>query len=170
MRILRALGIISIIITIPLLTGCSQPKTAHRGDLVTIQAVGRTMDGVTFVTTTPATPWKFKIGSDEVLPGIDRAVDGMAEGESKTVDLEMQDAYGPRNEQAVATISREHLPSDIQLIVGKTLTFNPPDGQQQQFVVVAFTDDSVTLDGNHPLAGQTVQFDLKLIKIEPAGE
>lgn len=161
----------AIVALLALILGCSsEPIVAQKGDHVKVMYVGRTMDDEVFDSTTAEDMLEFEVGQGQVVPGVDRAVEGMAEGESKSIELEMEDAYGPRNEQAVGTVARGNFPADLVLEVGKTLAFNPPGGAQQLFTVVSFDDDSVTLDGNHPLAGKKVKFDLTLVKVERAEE
>ena len=89
----------------------------------------------------------------------------MAVGESKSVTIEPDQAYGPRHEQLVQEVPRSALPDDLEASVGMQLQSQAPDGRVMTFVVAAVADESITVDGNHPLAGQPLTFDIELVSI-----
>jgi peptidylprolyl isomerase len=108
---------------------------------------------------------KFELGGGQVIPGIDNAVQGMTVGESKTVTIQADEAYGQHNEQLVVSVPHSELPEDLQPSIGMRLKSQAPDGQITELIVTEVTDDSITVDANHPLAGQVLQFDIELIEI-----
>ena len=93
------------------------------------------------------------------------AVVGMAEGDTKTVKLDPDEAYGQRHDQLVQQVPKNALPDDIDPRVGMALQSTSPDGQVTQLTVTQVDDESITVDANHPLAGQALNFDIELVKI-----
>lgn len=138
---------------------------AKHGDTVRIHYTGKLDDGTTFDTSSGSDPLEFELGSGEVIPGFDDAVTGMAEGESKTVKIEPDDAYGQRHEQLVQEVPRSLLSSEVEPEVGMMLQGKSPDGQATRLTVTEVAADKITLDANHPLAGQALNFDIELVKI-----
>jgi peptidylprolyl isomerase len=108
---------------------------------------------------------EFVLGSGQVITGLDNAVQGMTAGESKTVTIQADEAYGPRNEQLIISVPNSELPQNLQPTVGMELQGRAPDGQITKFTITEVGDDSITVDANHPLAGQVLQFDIELIEI-----
>lgn len=140
----------------------SQAKT---GDTVKIHYTGTLDDGTQFDSSAGRDPLEFTLGSGQVIPGFDKAVEGMAVGDEKSVNIEPEDAYGPRNDQMVQDIPRGGLPDDLEPEVGMGLQARGQDGQVINLVVTAVGDDSITVDGNHPLAGQNLNFEIQLVEI-----
>ena len=103
------------------------------------------------------------VGAGEVIVGFDEAVRGMSVGETKTVEIEPEDAYGPRREGLVATIERERAQFPVEPQVGMNLALPLQDGSQLEVVVTEVTAEHVTIDGNHPLAGEKLIFDVELV-------
>ena len=92
-------------------------------------------------------------------------VDGMSVGENKTVTIQPEEAYGERHEQLVQEVPKSALPDEIDPAVGMHLQSRSPEGQVLNLVVTDVADDSITVDGNHPLAGQALTFDIELVEI-----
>lgn len=138
---------------------------AKAGDTVRIHYTGTLADGSRFDSSEGRDPLEFVLGSGQVIPGFDKAVTGMTEGEDKTVTIEPADAYGERHDQLVQQIPRSALPDDIAPEIGMQLTGESEDGQQTRFSVTAVDNDSITLDANHPLAGQALTFAISLVSI-----
>ncbi len=137
---------------------------ASSGDTVRVHYTGRLNDGTVFDSSEGRDPLEFTLGSGQVIPGFDEAVTGMAVGDSSTVTIEPENAYGHRNEEMVQDVARSEIPADIELAVGMQLQASGPGGEMV-VTVVELTDDSVKLDANHPLAGQALTFDLELVQI-----
>lgn len=138
---------------------------AKSGDTVRIHYTGTLDDGTQFDSSAGRDPLEFALGGGQVIPGFDSAVDGMAVGESKTVTIPAEEAYGQRHEQLVQQVSRSALPDDIEPAVGMQLQSQSPEGQVMMLVVTEVEDESITVDANHPLAGQALTFDIELVEI-----
>jgi len=138
---------------------------AKSGDTVKIHYTGTLEDGEEFDSSVGREPLEFALGSGQVIPGFDNAVDGMTVGESKTVTLPAAEAYGDRHDQLVQEVPRTALPEDMTPEVGMQLQSQNPDGQIMNLVVIEVGVESVTLDGNHPLAGKDLTFAIELVEI-----
>ena len=139
---------------------------AKSGDTVKVHYTGTLEDGTQFDSSAGQDPLEFQLGGSQVIRGFDKAVEGMAIGDSKNVRIEPDDAYGQHHEQLVQEIPRTALPDDLIPEEGMALQASDPDGQIMQFVVIAVSDETLTLDANHPLAGQTLNFSLELVAID----
>ncbi len=140
-------------------------SNAKSGDTVKIHYTGTLDDGSQFDSSAGRDPLEFEVGSGQVIPGFDKAVEGMAVGDSKNVRIEPDEAYGPRHEQLVQEVDRSLLPDDLDPREGMTLQSNSPDGQTMQFMVTEVAEETITVDANHPLAGQALSFDIELVEI-----
>ena len=138
---------------------------AKSGDTVKIHYTGTLDDGTQFDTSSGRDPLEFQLGGGQVIPGFDTAVTGMAVGESKSVRIEPDEAYGPRHEQLVQQVPRSALPDDLEPQVGMGLQSQSPDGQVMMLMVTEVADETITVDANHPLAGQALNFDIELVEI-----
>jgi peptidylprolyl isomerase len=108
---------------------------------------------------------EFQLGSGQVIPGFDKAVEGMAVGESKSVTIPPADAYGERNDQAIQEVPKSALPPDLVPVEGMSLQAQSQNQQPVQLTVISVDDDSITVDANHPLAGKALNFDISLVAI-----
>ena len=138
---------------------------AKSGDTVRVHYTGKLDDGTQFDSSAGKDPLEFSLGAGNVIPGFDNAVEGMAVGDSKSVKIEADDAYGPRHEQLIQDVPRAHLPDEMQPAVGMQLQAQGEDGQPIQLIVTAVEEETITVDGNHPLAGQSLNFDIELVEI-----
>lgn len=138
---------------------------AKKGDIVRIHYTGTLDDGTTFDSSAGRDPLEFLLGSGQVIKGFDDGVMGMAVGEKKTVNIPCEYAYGPVNEAMVQDVPREQIPAEIPLEVGLMLQMQGPGGQVLPVKVVTVTDEAVTLDANHDLAGKDLTFALELVEI-----
>lgn len=138
---------------------------ARSGDTVRIHYTGTLDDGTQFDSSAGRDPLEFQLGGGQVIPGFDKAVEGMAVGENKSVRLEPDEAYGQRHDQLVQEVPRSALPEDVTPEEGMMLESRTPEGQVSQFVVTAVSEESITVDANHPLAGQALSFDIELVEI-----
>jgi peptidylprolyl isomerase len=139
--------------------------TAKSGDTVRIHYTGTLDDGTEFDSSSGRDPLEFALGGGQVIPGFDKAVDGMAIGENKTVTIPPGEAYGERHEQLVQEVPKNALPDEIDPAVGMHLQSRSPEGQVMNLVVTEVAEASITVDGNHPLAGQALTFDIELVEI-----
>lgn len=138
---------------------------AKPGDTVKIHYTGRLEDGTVFDSSVEREPLEFTLNGGQVIPGFDEAVLGMSPGESKTQKIPMDQAYGPHREEMVLEISRQQIPPDLEPEVGQQLQVQQENGQAIPVFVTEVTDSIVTLDANHPLAGEDLTFDIKLVEI-----
>ncbi|MFO7904972.1 MAG: FKBP-type peptidyl-prolyl cis-trans isomerase [Planctomycetota bacterium] len=132
---------------------------------VRVHYTGSLDDGTVFDSSQERDPLEFTIGSNEIIPAVENAVKGMEEGEEKQVKVPPTEAYGERNEQAIMEVSKSQLPSDVDVKVGTVLQGSTQDGDTMRLQVTEVNEDSVTVDANHPLAGQNLNFDLKLVEV-----
>lgn len=137
---------------------------AAAGNTVRVHYTGRLSDGTVFDSSQGRDPLEFTLGSGQVIPGFDDAVTGMAVGDSATVTIEPENAYGERREEMVQNVPRNDIPAEIELAVGMQLQASGPQGQMI-VTVMELSDDVVRLDANHPLAGKALTFDLELVEI-----
>lgn len=138
---------------------------AKQGDTVNVHYTGKLGDGTVFDTSRSRHPLQFTIGKGQVIAGFEQAVDGMNTGESKTVIIPMDNAYGPRREEMIITMERSKLPADLVPQVGQRLELTQMDDQNILVTVTAVTDSMLTLDANHPLSGKDLTFDIELVGI-----
>ncbi|HET8797174.1 MAG TPA: peptidylprolyl isomerase [Thermoanaerobaculia bacterium] len=138
---------------------------AKQGDVVHVHYRGTLDDGTVFDSSEGSDPISFTVGSGEVIPGFEQAIEGMAAGDRKTQRIEAGEAYGERRDELVFTVSREQIPPDTEIAIGDVLRIGFPDGSSAAVQVAAMDEGTVTLDANHPLAGKDLTFDLELVKI-----
>jgi len=137
---------------------------AKEGDTVRVHYTGTLNDGQEFDSSRGLDPLTFTIGAGAVIQGFDDAVTGMAVGDEKRVTIPAEEAYGPRRDELTLRLPRMELPPDLELEEGSQLRME--QGDQSVVVTVRELDDqSVTLDANHPLAGEALTFDLQLVEI-----
>ena len=138
---------------------------ASAGDTVKVHYTGRLDDGTVFDASTAERPLHFIIGKQEVLPGFEAAVDGMYQGESKTVTVTPAEAYGEYEERFVEDVERAVFPDDLELHPGNTLEVTRESGEAFHIRVVSCDAERVTVDGNHPLAGKSLTFEIELLEV-----
>lgn len=135
------------------------------GDTVSIHYTGSLSDGTTFDSSAGREPLRFTVGAGEIIPGLDKALVGMSVGETKTVVVPCDEAYGQHRPEARQPVPREQIPSHIPLDVGTQLQMQTPDGQALPVTVAEVTEDEVVLDANHPLAGKDLTFDIEIVEV-----
>ena len=140
-------------------------STAKKGDVVHVHYTGTLNDGSTFDSSEGRDALEFTVGSGQVIPGFDNAIEGMGVGEEKTVKIPVDEAYGPRHEEMMLDVERTQLPSDMEPEVGMMLQVTTEQGQVAHMTIAEIGETEIKLDGNHPLAGQDLTFALKLEKI-----
>lgn len=138
---------------------------AKSGDTVSIHYTGRLQDGTVFDTSENRDPLEFTIGEGKVIPGFEKVVEGMEEGDTQTATIPSDEAYGERREDLVLSVSKQQLPDDLDPQVGQRLQMQAGDGQTFQVVISEVETDSVEVDANHPLAGEDLTFDIELVEI-----
>ncbi|MES1218370.1 MAG: peptidylprolyl isomerase [Bacteroidota bacterium] len=135
------------------------------GDKVKVHYHGKLTNGETFDSSEGREPLEFEVGAGMVIKGFDDGVTGMVVGDKKTVNIPVDEAYGPRNDEMLVEFPKDRLPADMQIEEGMPLMMSNESGQQFQVIVVEVKDDAVVLDANHPLAGEDLIFDIELVEI-----
>jgi FKBP-type peptidyl-prolyl cis-trans isomerase 2 len=138
---------------------------AKEGDTVKVHYTGKLGDGTVFDSSVEREPLEFTLGRDQVIEGFEKAVVGMEVDESKTVHIPCDQAYGSYREDMIVGVDRGQFPPHIKPEVGQELQVQREGGQVFLVKVLAVTEAEVTLDGNHPLAGEDLTFDLQLVEI-----
>jgi peptidylprolyl isomerase len=138
---------------------------AKDGDTVRVHYTGKLEDGNIFDTSSQRQPLQFTLGESGVIQGVEEAVAGMAVGESKTIQVPPEKGYGQHREDLVFKVGRGTIPRTIEPTVGQRLQYRQPDGPPISLTVTQVSEDTVTLDSNHPLAGKELTFDLELVGI-----
>ena len=138
---------------------------AKTGDTVKVHYTGKLDDGTIFDTSADREPLEFTIGEKQLIPDFEQAVAGMEPGESKNIQIASENAYGPHHEEMVMVIERKDMPESLEPQVDQRLQVQQQNGQSFVVTVTAVSEESVTLDGNHPLAGKDLSFDIQLTEI-----
>jgi peptidylprolyl isomerase len=137
------------------------------GDTVKVHYTGTlTEEGTVFDSSQDREPLEFTLGEGKLIPGFEKAVVGMKEGDETTVEIESGDAYGQRREDLELEVAKSDLPDNIEPEVGMQLQMQQQEnGQAIPVQITAVEDELVKLDANHPLAGKDLTFDIELIEI-----
>jgi FKBP-type peptidyl-prolyl cis-trans isomerase 2 len=138
---------------------------AQNGDKVQVHYTGTLADGTVFDSSLNREPLEFTIGGGQMIPGFDTAVNGMEVGESVKVEIPSSEAYGSHSQERVIQVDRSQMPGDMPVEVGVQVQGSQPNGSIVQFTVTEVAADTVTLDGNHPLAGKDLTFEIELVAI-----
>ena len=164
---------------------------AEKGNTVTINFTGKLDDGTVFDSTFEdlecsedeccddgceddecgcggheSGPMTFILGEEILFPEIDAAIVGMAPGDKKTVKIAAADAFGEYDKEKVFTVPRSELPDDLIPEVGDELSLSNEDDEELEVVVLESSEEQVTFDANHPLAGEDVTFEIELVSIQ----
>ncbi|MFC1811711.1 peptidylprolyl isomerase [Thermodesulfobacteriota bacterium] len=138
---------------------------AKSGDKVRVHFTGRLEDGTVFGSTMNEEPFEFEIGEKNMLPGFENAVIGMQKGETKTISLAPEEAYGPHKKELVHIMDRSSFPPEINLEIGKRLSVRTQDGKQTVVAITDIAEDHIVIDENEPLAGKTLTFKIELVEV-----
>jgi len=139
--------------------------TAKAGDSVRVHYTGTLDDGTVFDSSTGGEPLAFTLGSGQVIEGFDHAVMGMNVGESKKITIQPDQAYGDRVDALVQTVARNQVNLGVEPEPGMEVSMQTSDGTVIPLLITEVTEAAVTFDANHPLAGETLNFDLTLVEI-----
>lgn len=138
---------------------------AGQGNTVRVHYTGKLDDGSVFDSSAGGEPLQFTIGQGRMIPGFEQGVVGMQEGESRTVTIAADQAYGIHRPEGVFEVDRSEIPASIPLEVGMQLQATSADGRPAHMTVLELSDDKVKLDANHPLAGKDLTFDIEVVEI-----
>ena len=139
--------------------------TLKNGDTVKVHYTGTLDDGRVFDTSKDRDPLEFKVGEGQIIPGFEQGVVGMEVGETRDIEVAPENAYGSRREELVMEVPVGEFPDHIEPEVGMQLQIKQQDGTPFGVVITDVADEAVTLDANHPLAGQTLYFQVVLVEI-----
>lgn len=135
------------------------------GDVVRVHYTGKLINGEQFDSSVGREPLEFVVGAGQMIKGFDAALPGMTVGDKKTINIQPEDAYGERSEEAIIPFPMENVPAEMKLEPGMMLTLSNQAGQPVPVVVLEVTQDVVMLDANHFLAGKELVFDIELVEI-----
>ena len=138
---------------------------AAAGNTVRFHYTGSLADGTVFDSSMERDPLQVTLGAGQVIPGVDQALTGMAPGDDKKVTVAAEQAYGPHRDELIHEVGRERLSPEMTVSVGDRLEGTDASGRRLQLTVVDVNDQAVKLDANHPLAGEDLTFELKLVDI-----
>jgi peptidylprolyl isomerase len=137
---------------------------AKNGSMVKVHYTGTLSDGSVFDSSLEREPLQFKLGNGQVIPGFEQAVLSMNVGETKTVTIPADQAYGQRRDELVLVVEKEKLPADLNPKTGDKLQMRQPNGSPVIVVVTDINEKTITLDANHALAGKDLTFELTLVE------
>jgi len=137
------------------------------GDKVKVNYTGKLRNGETFDSSEGREPLEFTVGGGQVIKGFDQGVMGMQVGDKRTVEIEVVDAYGEKNQDMVIEFPKTQFPADMKPEAGMQLMMNNGEGQSFPVLVKEVKEETVLLDANHPLAGEDLVFDIELVEIVP---
>ncbi len=138
---------------------------AQLGDTVKVHYTGKLEDGTVFDSSAERDPLEFSLGEGRVIAGFEEAVVGMSPGDSKSASISADRAYGPYRQEMVMVVDRQQIPADVSVNVGQQLQIRQKSGEAIPVIVTDVSNSKVTLDANHPLAGQDLTFDIRLVEI-----
>lgn len=139
--------------------------TVENGKTISLEYTLKLENDAVFDTNVGGNPLTFVHGSEQIIPGLEKRLEGMKEGETRNVSVPPEEAYGAVNPEAFGEVSKEEIPSGA-MEVGTMLQGRDPKGQTIPLRIAEIRDDSVLLDFNHPLAGETLHFEVRVLKIE----
>lgn len=142
-------------------------QQVKNGDKVKVHYHGKLQNGETFDSSEGKDPLEFTVGGGQVIKGFDNGVMGMQVGDKRTVEIDVNDAYGEKNEEMIIEFPKTQFPPDMKPEPGMQLMMNNGQGQSFPVLVKEVKEDSVLLDANHPLAGEDLIFDIELVEIVP---
>lgn len=133
---------------------------------VKVHYTGKLSDGQVFDSSEGKEPLEFTLGKGQIIPGFEKGLIDMKLNEKKTITIAKEEAYGDINDALRQEVKRTELPEDIKPEVGMGLVSKSPDGQEMNLLVVEVKEESIVIDGNHPLAGKDLIFDLEVVEIK----
>jgi FKBP-type peptidyl-prolyl cis-trans isomerase 2 len=135
------------------------------GDTVKVHYTGKLENGEVFDTSKEKEPFEFTVGKKAVIPGFETGVVGMEVGDTKTIEIAPEEAYGAKRDELVVEVKKSELPDDITPTIGQRLQIKQEGGNPIVVTITDLNEDIITLDANHPLAGYTLFFDVEVVDI-----
>lgn len=140
-------------------------KSAGNGNTVRVHYTGTLDDGSVFDSSRERDPLEFTLGDGQLIRGFENTVIGMQVGDTKTVKIPADEAYGAHKEELIINIDKRHFPDNISPAEGLQLSLKSPEGKILNAIITSVKEDSVSLDANHPLAGKDLTFEIELVEI-----
>jgi peptidylprolyl isomerase len=140
---------------------------AKAGDTVKVHYTGKKTNGEVFDSSEGKAPLQFTIGQQQVISGFENGVIGMELNQTKTVHISVDDAYGPKFDDLIITVPPSQFAPGLKPVLGHHLEVKTKEGHNFLVRVIGITDTEITLDANHPLAGEELIFDITLVEITP---
>lgn len=137
----------------------------EKNNRVKVHYTGKLQDGQVFDSSREREPLEFTVGEGKLIKGFENAVIGMEISETKTVNIPSEQAYGPVMDELKQEVKKQELPDELNPEVGMELVSQQPDGRQIPVKIVDVTDQTVTVDANHPLAGKDLTFEIEILEI-----
>lgn len=136
------------------------------GQKVKIHYTGKLDDGSQFDSSAGRDPLEFEMGAGMVIPGFEKGVADMAVGDKKSIHIPAEEAYGEKREDLVMEFERSQLPEDLEPEIGMMLQMQGPQGEPVPVTVTEVEEEKITIDANHQLAGQNLNFELELVSVD----
>lgn len=137
-----------------------------QNDTVKVHYTGKLKDGQVFDTSEGKEPIEFTLGQGQLIPGFEKGLIDMKVQEKKTITIPQDEAYGEAREELIQEVAKDQLPEEIKPEVGMGLVSKTPDGKEMNLVVAEVKEETIVVDGNHPLAGKDLIFDLEVVEIK----
>jgi peptidylprolyl isomerase len=140
-------------------------EKVENGVFVSLDYKGTLQNGEVFDTSKGRHPLEVQMGAGQLIPGLERALLGMSLNEKKVLNIEPEEAYGHVDESLTHSFARSDVPSEMNPEVGQVVALTSPEGQQVPAQIIEVDDEKVAVDLNHPLAGETLAFDIEVVGI-----
>lgn len=140
-------------------------NTVETGNFVSVHYKGTLQNGEVFDTSEGRHPMEVQMGAGQIITGFEKALMGMSLNEKKVFTLEPEEAYGHKDDSLTHSFNRSEIPAEMEIEVGQTVALSSPEGQQVPAQIVEVNDKKVMVDLNHPLAGETLTFDIEIVGI-----
>lgn len=135
------------------------------GATVEVHYTGRLTDGTIFDSSVEREPLKFTLGQGQLIPGFETGILDMEVNDKKIILIPSAQAYGDRHEEMLHEVQKSQLPQEIKPEVGMPLVSHSPEGQEMHFIIAEVKEESIIVDGNHPLAGKDLTFEIEVLSI-----
>ncbi len=140
---------------------------AKNGNTVKVHYTGKLKDGTVFDSSLERNePLEFTLGQGNMIAGFEKAVDGMKAGDTTVADIPVTEAYGEVREDMILEVPKKDVPEDITPEVGQRLAVQQQDGQSIPVTISKVSEETITLDANHPLAGKDLVFEIELLEVK----
>ncbi|TVQ06273.1 MAG: peptidylprolyl isomerase [Balneolaceae bacterium] len=137
-----------------------------KGDTVKVHYTGTLDNGEIFDTSKEREPLEFTLGQGQLIPGFEKAVIGLSVGDSTQVEIPSTEAYGEERGDLIINVPKDQLPDEVTPEIGMQLQVNQPDGQPIPVRITEISESELTLNANHPLAGEDLKFEIELVAIK----